>query len=155
MARGAATQESMLNTQAGTQFNLARGLYSNIQQTATDLKNPNSAVVNSFKNSATVPIAGRVAASQTALQNRSVAGRNSAGYVSGLDALARTGGGQESQAALGAQTGAYKEGAQLEAGLYAPTLTSGTGLYNAANEALKAREVKGGFGIGPFKADWG
>jgi hypothetical protein len=139
MARGAAAQENTLNQAAGQQLSNANSVYGNVSNSAAQLMNPNSPIVNSMVKSATTPVAAQTAAASTRLQNRASTSRNTAGLVSGEDQLARTAAQQGSQAAWGAQSGAFKTGLQAEGSLYAPAQSSADSLYGNATKAMDAR----------------
>jgi hypothetical protein len=149
MARGAAQQQNLLNTKAGTSFNNAQSIYGNLTKDYNGiLAQPGYTKdqINTQMNAAETPIAGQIASAKQALTNRSAATGNTAGMVSGQRDLARTGAQLGSQAAWGVQSNADNvalserdKALQGMNSLYAPSLSSAGGLYGQATTAMEAR----------------
>lgn len=149
MARGAAQQENLLNTQAGTQFNNAQSLYSGVN--AADqgiIQNPGytPAQQTSITNSTMQPIAQQQATAQENLNRTAARTRNDAGIVSGQDAVARSG--MQALGQAGNQVGTQiandaqsqqNQALNRQASLYGQTTNSADNLYGQANQAMMAR----------------
>lgn len=162
MARGAAQQQNLLNTQAKTSFGNAQNLYSGLTkdyQSILDQPGYTKDQINTQMNAAETPIAGQIASGQQTLKDRSASTGNTAGMVAGQRDLARTGAQLGSQAAWGVQSNAdnvalseHDKALQGMNSLYSPSLSSASSLYSQATNAMEARpsvlqDIGAGVGI--------
>ena len=150
MARGAAQQENLLNTQAGTQFSNAQNAYSAASSGLNQIaQNPGytPAQINAQTVAAQTPIAQQGAAARTGIINRAAATHNDAGMIAGEDAAARTSGQNQSTAALGVQNNAGQVALQQRmqalqglGGLYGTASSGASSLYGNATQAMAQRK---------------
>ncbi len=159
MGRGAAQQENLLNTQAGTQFNNAQSLYGGVN-TADQAIVANPGYTDQQKTAMTTgtltPIAQQTAAAQNRMSNTAARTRNDAGLISGEAAAARSGAQAEATAGNQLQTQFANNSQQQQntalnrqAGLYGPIVGSANSLYGQATQAMAQRKDPLSFGFSP------
>lgn len=149
MARGAAQQENLLNTQAGTSFGNAQKAYGSAYGGYQDiLNNPGySAADKAAITSATLdPISSTYGSATQDLYNRAARTRNDAALTAGADQLARSKAeGLSNASGQLAQTFANTAMSERDralagmAGLYSPSLSSSSSLYGQGTQAMMAR----------------
>jgi hypothetical protein len=149
MARGAAQQENLLNSKAGTSFNNAQNAYSGAMGGYQGiLANPGySTADKSSITSATLdPIASSFDSGTADLYNRAARTRNDAGVTAAADQMARSKAEGLSNAS-GNLAKTFADTAMSErdralagiSGLYSPSLSSADSLYGTGTQAMEAR----------------
>lgn len=126
--RGAAQQENLLNSKAGTSFGNAQNAYSTAM-------GGYQSMLNGTDTAALDPIASTYDSASANLYNTAARTRNNAGVTAGADQLARSKASSLSSAILGQREAAL----QGIAGLYGPSLSSASSLYGNATNAMEAR----------------
>jgi hypothetical protein len=149
VARGAAQQENLLNSQAGTSFGNAQNAYSSAMGGYQGiLANPGySTADKSAITSATLdPIASSFDSGTADLYNRAARTRNDAGVTAAADQMARSKAeGLSNASGSLAQTFANTAMSERDkalagiSGLYSPSLSSSSSLYGSATNAMEAR----------------
>jgi len=149
MARGAAQQQSLLNTQAGTLMGNAQQAYGGAMGGYQSiLQNPGySAADKASITSATLdPISSTYGSATQDLYNRAARTRNDASLTAGADQLARSkaeglsnASGQLAQTFANTAMNERDRALAGMAGLYSPSVSGAGNLYGHATQAMMAR----------------